>query len=318
MGKVCFTVVSRRRRAGQTQNTSDKPVCFTNSKGAGSEEVNVAFECADEDEEEEEEAIGQVSTAIYANTQNRVALGNLAAYIKDKQRKDGFAKEFAGYGDKESVYIACQGPREWNIEDMYNMIWQEKTNTIVMLANVYEMGKEKCNQYWPNNGNTKTWGIFKTEFISEEKFADYVIRQYSLKNEEQYIYVYQALIEFHEEAVIPCSLLRQTFDKMCRNRQLAQQFEGRSESQWTGVCGQLSAGAHEGGARGGRLPRCPTHPHDPATTHSTPSKWPSLDRSVQHIRTTRPQLITHLAQYRFLHEVALAYMSQFDTYANFQ
>ncbi len=24
------------------------------------------------------------------------------------------------------------------------------------------------------------------------------------------------------------------------------------------------------------------------------------------------------AQYRFLHEVALAYMSQFDTYANFQ
>ena len=43
-------------------------------------------------------------------------------------------------------------------------------------------------------------------------------------------------------------------------------------SQWTGVCGQLSAGAHEGGARGGRLPRCPTHPHDPTTTHNTPSK----------------------------------------------
>ena len=41
----------------------------------------------------------------------------------------------------------------------------------------------------------------------------------------QYIYVYQALIEFNEEAVIPCSQLRQTFDKMCRNRQLAQQFE---------------------------------------------------------------------------------------------
>ena len=38
-------------------------------------------------------------------------------------------------------YFLWAGPREWNIEDMYNMIWQEKTNTIVMLANVYEMGK---------------------------------------------------------------------------------------------------------------------------------------------------------------------------------
>ncbi|KAI0234920.1 hypothetical protein LSAT2_014695 [Lamellibrachia satsuma] len=40
--------------------------------------------------------------------------------------------------------------------------------------------------------------------------------------------------------------------------------------------------------------------------------------AVQHIRTTRPQLITDLAQYRFLYQVALAFMSQFDTYANFQ
>ncbi|KAI0236362.1 Receptor-type tyrosine-protein phosphatase alpha [Lamellibrachia satsuma] len=40
--------------------------------------------------------------------------------------------------------------------------------------------------------------------------------------------------------------------------------------------------------------------------------------AVQHIRTTRPQLITHLPQYRFLYELALAYMSRFDTYANFQ
>ena len=38
-------------------------------------------------------------------------------------------------------YFLWTGPDEWNIEDMYNMIWQEKTNTIVMLANVYEMGK---------------------------------------------------------------------------------------------------------------------------------------------------------------------------------
>ena len=42
---------------------------------------------------------------------------------------------------KMKLYFLWTGPHEWNVEDMYKMIWQEKTNTIVMLANVYEMGK---------------------------------------------------------------------------------------------------------------------------------------------------------------------------------
>ncbi|KAI0216616.1 Receptor-type tyrosine-protein phosphatase T, partial [Lamellibrachia satsuma] len=226
-----------------------------------------------------------------------------------------------GYNDKKNAYIASQGPRDWNIEDMFSMIWQEKSNTIVMLADLVEMGKEKCSRYWPEKGNPQTWGIFVVEGISEEKFADYVIRKFTLKNEkskmmrrmrqlhftgwpdkgtpeyaypllafhrkvhgfdsekrgpfvvhcsagvgrtgtfiaidilieqakaegkvdvfqcvnllrtqrmnmvqtlEQYIYVYQALIEFNEVAVIPCSDLRQTFEGLCRNNKLAEQFE---------------------------------------------------------------------------------------------
>ncbi|KAI0221264.1 Receptor-type tyrosine-protein phosphatase alpha [Lamellibrachia satsuma] len=40
--------------------------------------------------------------------------------------------------------------------------------------------------------------------------------------------------------------------------------------------------------------------------------------AVQHIRSSRPQLVTDLKQYRFLYELALEYMAQFDQYANFQ
>ena len=44
-------------------------------------------------------------------------------------------------------------------------------------------------------------------------------------SQEQYIYVYQALMEFNEVAVIPCSELRQTFEELCRNSKLVEQFE---------------------------------------------------------------------------------------------
>ena len=54
--------------------------------------------------------------------------------------------------------------------------------------------QEKCSQYWPDKGNTKSWGVFKTESISEEKFADYVIRQFSLKNEVRSFKILQMLM----------------------------------------------------------------------------------------------------------------------------
>ena len=43
--------------------------------------------------------------------------------------------------------------------------------------------QEKCNQYWPEEGEVKSWGNFITEASTEDRFADYVIREFSLKNE---------------------------------------------------------------------------------------------------------------------------------------
>ncbi|KAI0218665.1 hypothetical protein LSAT2_029625, partial [Lamellibrachia satsuma] len=377
---VVSIVLLRRRRAEQQQKTTDNIVRFKNPDKSGPGEENVAFDdgiAAEEEEGNQNVDQAESSTAIYANTQqvtHGVTTGDLASYVEDKRRHNGFEKEFAdlpygihakceaakkpenksrnrflniiaydhtrvvlsaetgqsdyvnanhimGYDDKKNAYIACQGPRDWNIEDMFSMIWQEKSNTIVMLANLVEMGKEKCSRYWPEKGKPQKWGSFVVEGISEEKFADYVIRKFSLKNEmlkkmrrmrqfhftswpdkgtpeyaypllafhrkvhgfdsekrgpfvvhcsagvgrtgtfiaidilieqakaegkvdvfqcvnllrtqrmnmvqtlEQYIYVYQALIEFNEVAVIPCSELRQTFEDLCRNSKLAEQFE---------------------------------------------------------------------------------------------
>ncbi|KAI0234921.1 Receptor-type tyrosine-protein phosphatase mu [Lamellibrachia satsuma] len=94
------------------------------------------------------------------------------------------ANHIMGYKEKANAYLATQGPKDWTIEDVWRMVWQEKTNTVVMLANLYELGKEKCSRYWPEKGKTQTWGHFIAESISEEQFADYVIREFTLKNQE--------------------------------------------------------------------------------------------------------------------------------------
>ena len=74
----------------------------------GSEKDNVAFKAAEEEDEDYEEGDDEdpdnglmlnhdeETGVIYANTQQMsrsVAIGDLAAYFKDKRRHDGFTKE---------------------------------------------------------------------------------------------------------------------------------------------------------------------------------------------------------------------------------
>ncbi|GMR41522.1 hypothetical protein PMAYCL1PPCAC_11717, partial [Pristionchus mayeri] len=46
-------------------------------------------------------------------------------------------------------YICTQGPITATIDDFWRMVWQEKCKSIVMLCNIMECGKKKCEQYWP-------------------------------------------------------------------------------------------------------------------------------------------------------------------------
>lgn len=49
----------------------------------------------------------------------------------------------------EKRFICSQGPTENTIDDFWRMIWEQKIRVIVMLCNVVEQGKKKCEQYYP-------------------------------------------------------------------------------------------------------------------------------------------------------------------------
>ena len=48
---------------------------------------------------------------------------------------------------------------------------------IVMVTNLKEGNKSKCEQYWPNNSTTEErFGPFSVRIIEEQVLLDYVIR----------------------------------------------------------------------------------------------------------------------------------------------
>ncbi|XP_022803027.1 tyrosine-protein phosphatase Lar-like [Stylophora pistillata] len=75
---------------------------------------------------------------------------------------------------KESAYIATQGPLEETIDDFWRMIWEYKTFTIVMLTELEERGRIKCEQYWPTDG-TELYGDIEVTVTDWIEFANYTI-----------------------------------------------------------------------------------------------------------------------------------------------
>ena len=59
--------------------------------------------------------------------------------------------------------------------DFWRLVWQEKPPTIVMVTNLKEGSKKKCEQYWPGSGS-KEFGPFKVTLTEQQAFADYTTR----------------------------------------------------------------------------------------------------------------------------------------------
>ncbi|XP_065346978.1 receptor-type tyrosine-protein phosphatase epsilon-like isoform X2 [Cloeon dipterum] len=80
-----------------------------------------------------------------------------------------------GY-ERPKAYIAGQGPTEDTLDDFWRMVWQEKVSLIVMVTNLVERGKKKCEKYWPDVNQEKRHGLISVRTINEEITADFITR----------------------------------------------------------------------------------------------------------------------------------------------
>ena len=74
-----------------------------------------------------------------------------------------------------TLYTILSGPLPQTVVDFWRLVWQERAPSIVMITNIEEGGKTKCQQYWPDS-KTKNFGPFKVSMVDERILADYAIR----------------------------------------------------------------------------------------------------------------------------------------------
>ncbi|XP_013398159.1 receptor-type tyrosine-protein phosphatase epsilon-like [Lingula anatina] len=73
------------------------------------------------------------------------------------------------------AFIASQGPKPNTVKDFWRMIWQVKSPQIVMVTKTVEMGKQKCEQYWADEG-VKQFGEIEVTTLDEIQGQDYFVR----------------------------------------------------------------------------------------------------------------------------------------------
>ncbi|XP_071181848.1 uncharacterized protein [Mytilus edulis] len=86
--------------------------------------------------------------------------------------------------EKEKCYIACQGPIKPTVADHWKMIWQENVYQIVMLTNLVEGIKIKCEQYWPSGGKQMVLGNLIIRLNVEKERTAYVTREITIEDKK--------------------------------------------------------------------------------------------------------------------------------------
>ena len=81
---------------------------------------------------------------------------------------------------RPKAYIATQGPMQSTGNLFWRMVFEQDVKIIVMITHLFEGGKVKCDQYWPETG-TGNYGDINVTTVREDVLAFYTLRTFTLE-----------------------------------------------------------------------------------------------------------------------------------------
>ncbi|XP_062862794.1 protein tyrosine phosphatase receptor type Eb [Trichomycterus rosablanca] len=79
-----------------------------------------------------------------------------------------------GYRQKD-YFIATQGPLSHTVQDFWQMVWEWKCHSVVMLTELKEREQEKCARYWPADGSL-SFGEYAVELKRDVQYEAFSLR----------------------------------------------------------------------------------------------------------------------------------------------
>ncbi|XP_026556982.1 tyrosine-protein phosphatase non-receptor type 12 isoform X2 [Pseudonaja textilis] len=139
------------------------------------------------------------------------------------------------------AYVATQGPLANTVIDFWRMIWEYNVAIIVMACREFEMGRKKCERYWPLYGEESiSFGPFHISCEAEQVREDYYIRTLLIEYQNESRRVHQFHYVNWPDHDVPSS-----FDSILDMISLMREYQEHEEVP---ICIHCSAGCGRTGA----------------------------------------------------------------------